>query len=117
MGYARPLGQTGLASANVYAIYGSVALIQFGILAENFRLCCRPISCLIEVQSVAKGDHFHPQLHGCVDRIAILAVSLVHASDFILVLLPPPRVIPKKFSGRFGKVAAMVYPGAFLDLL
>jgi hypothetical protein len=54
MGYARPLGQTVSVRqrdlANTHGVRGCVALIQIGILGENFRLCRQPIGWLVEIQ-------------------------------------------------------------------
>ena len=84
MGYARPLGQTVSVRqrdlANTHGVCGSVALIQIGILGEDFCLCRHPIGWLVEIQFVAVGDHLDPIMHLGVNRLAILAGSLVHAS-------------------------------------
>ena len=58
--YARPLGQTVSVRqrdlANTHGVCGSVALIQIGILGEDFLLCRHPIDWLVEIQFLAVGN-------------------------------------------------------------
>ena len=71
--------------ADVHGVCGFVAFIQFGILAEDFRLCCHPISWLAEIQFLAIGNVLDSIMHLCLNLFAILASSLVHAGDFVRV--------------------------------
>jgi hypothetical protein len=60
-------------------VCGGVALIQRGILCEDLFLCRHPIGRFIDIQFIAEGDHLDPKLHLGVNRLAILAGSLIYA--------------------------------------
>jgi uncharacterized membrane protein YczE len=72
---------------------------------------------LVEIQFLAIGNVLDPVMHLGVNPFAILTGSLVHASGFLPVALQIFRVITKILSGRSGKVAAMLNPGAPFNLL
>ena len=100
MGYARPLGQTVSVRhrnlTNAHGVCGSVALIQIGILSEEFRLCLNPIGWLVEIQFLAVGHHLDPVMHyGINGLVFIISGSLFHASDFVFIALPLSRVTLK----------------------